>query len=144
MLLTPDLDLTKTHWRRPFGDVIAFGSWFGAKERAPCLVLVHASKYGKEDAVPCVVMLSDAWAWDEKVGDGRYCARMSIRFADALGLNIADRRVPLRLTSIIRECLGDLLATPPKPYEDTRVVADAILTDLNSGKQVHREIVEHG
>ncbi|WP_036289558.1 hypothetical protein [Methylosinus sp. PW1] len=136
-----DLDLTKTHFVRTFGDITAIGAWFGQKKR-PALVLAPTARLGIAPIIPCVVPLSSAWKWAEETGDGRLCARLSVSFADYLGLNSANVRDVMRVTSIIRECLGDLISMPPKPIEDSIVVADIIRTD-ESGKQQHHEVIEN-
>ena len=137
------LDLTKTQWQRSFGDVTALGSWFG-KDATPCIVLVASRSLGTERAIPCVVMLNNAWMWDEEIGIPSYAVKNSITFADALGLNAADPRSVIRVTSIIHECLQDLLTMPPRPKGDQVVVADAIITDQSTGKERHSEVLGNG
>lgn len=134
-----DLDLTQTHFTRQYGDITVFGTWFG-KDRKPALVLVPTNKLGSEYLVPCVVPLSQAWLWDEKDGDGAHCARVSCIFATNMGFNFDTMKI-MKITSLIRDNLGELVNIPPKPTE-THVVADAIRTD-SSGKQHHSEIIEH-
>lgn len=134
-----DLDLTQTHFERRYGDVTAFGTWFG-KDRRPALVLVPTNKLGSEYIVPCVVPISQAWVWDENTGDGAHCARVSCLFATNMGFGFDTMKI-MKITSIIRDCIGDLLNIPPKPTERI-VVADAIRTDEH-GKEHHSEIVEN-
>jgi hypothetical protein len=135
-----DLDLTQSHFERRYGDITVFGTWFG-KDRKPALVLLPTARVGSPDVTPCVVPLSSAWTWDENTGDGAHCARASVMFAQTLGLGFGHVNEVMKITSVIRDCLGDLINMPPKPTEAV-VVADAIRTD-SSGKQHHSEIIEH-
>ena len=134
------LDLTKNHGTRTFGDITVFMTWHGSKQE-PCIVLMPTAKIGHENVVPCVVALSTAWAWAEETGDGRHCARWSLMFAKWLGFNPHNVNDVMRITSVVRNCLGDLLTIPPRPNEKV-VVADAIRTD-EYGRQHHSEIVEN-
>lgn len=134
-----DLDLTQVHFERSYGDITAFGTWFG-KERRPALVLVPTNKLGSEYITPCVVPMKQAWLWDEKTGDGAHCAHVSCLFATNLGFAFDTMKI-MKITSIIRDNIGELVNIPPKPTEAV-VVADAIRTD-ESGKQHHSEIIEN-
>lgn len=133
------LDLTRYHARRTFGDITAIMTWWLANERRrPCLVLVPTTQIGREQIIPCVVPQDAAWAWAEETGDGRHCARTSAQFAAYLGLPEHPNSA-MRVTFIIRECMGDLLTIPPMPVERD-VVADAIRTD-SDGREHHSEIM---
>lgn len=134
-----DLDLTQTHFERNYGDITVFGTWFG-KDRKPALVLVSTSKIGSEHLVPCVVPMNQAYLWDEKGGDGAHCAHVSALFAANMGFGFDTMKI-MKISSVIRDNLGELVNIPPKPTEKV-VVADAIRTD-SSGKQHHSEIIEH-
>ncbi len=134
-----DLDLTQVHAQRTFGDITVFFTWFGQRNK-PVMVLMPTARIGHERVIPCVVPVESAWAWAEETGDGRHCARASTQFAKLLGLNAASVNDVMRITSIVRECMHDLLTIPPKPVTDRIVVADAIRTDAN-GKQHHSEIM---
>lgn len=136
-----DLDLTKTHFEHRHGDITVFGTWFG-RERQPALVLIRTDRIGSEGAIPCVIPMRLAWLWSESAGDGAHCACSSIIFAENLGQNTANVRDVMRITSIIREHIGDLLTIPPTP-EHRVIVADAIRIDRESGKQHHAEIFDH-
>jgi hypothetical protein len=135
------LDLNHTKSSRQFGDITAMFTWIG-KDKTPCVALVPTNLIGKRPIRPCVIPMTSSWAWAEETGDGAHCARQSMIFAECLGLNPANVNDVMRVTSIIRECLGDLLAMPPKPTERV-VVADAIRVDHDSGKEHHSEIVEN-
>ena len=134
-----DLDLTQTHFERRFGDITAFGTWHG-KHHRPALVLVATNDIGSERLTPCIVEIDQMWLWDEHAGDGAYCARWSARFAEAMGFGFDTMKI-MKITSIIRENIGDLNHIPPKPTEAV-VVADAIRTD-EYGREHHSEIVEN-
>ena len=135
-----DLDLTQSHFQRTYGNLTVFGTWFG-KDRTPALAIVQTMLIGKPDVIPCIVPLASAFMWDERTGDGAHCARTSISFAESLGLNAYDVRSGLKVTHVIRDCLGDLLSMPVKPTERI-VFGDAVITEEN-GKQHHAEIADH-
>lgn len=137
--LSPDLDLTKYHQRRTLGDITLFLTWFGPKHER-CLILIPTAKEGHEGVIPTGIMEKDAWLWDEKIGDGRYCARRTVEMLQCLGMAFSMTRAQ-RVTDIIRSHLEDLARMPPKPTE-RKVVADAIVTH-ESGRQEHSEIVEN-
>lgn len=136
----PDLDLTQVHFERPMGDITLFGTWFGA-ERKPALVLLPTSKIGREGPIPCVIPLASAWRWAESTGDPKHCARVSVMFAHHMGFDPFNPHVVIRITSLIRDHIGDLLSIPPKPTERV-VVADAVRTDEH-GREHHSEISEN-
>lgn len=134
------LDLTRYHSRRQLGDItIIFTWWLADNARRPCLVLVPTIGLGSERIIPCVVPQSSAWAWAEETGDGRHCARTSAQFAAYLGLPEHPNSA-MRVTSIVRECMGDLLNIPPMPVERV-AVADAIRIDAD-GREHHSEITD--
>lgn len=132
------LDLTQYHARYRVGDVTVFLTWFGKQSR-PAMVLTPTMKHGDARMVPCVVPLASIWAWDEHTGDGAHCARTSKQFAALLGLSPSVQSI-VKVTSIIRDFIGDLIRMPPKPAEKI-VVADAFVTNRNTGKTTEREIV---
>lgn len=133
------LDLTRYRWRQQHGDITAFGTWFGEKERRPAIVLVPSYSEGYEKTTPCVVPIDAAWLWAERLGDARHAARASYEFARHLGLENSVLTC-MRITDIIRGHLGDLLTMPPEPVEKV-AVADAVLTHA-SGRQTHREVLD--
>ena len=130
------LDLTRYHGRYQHGDLTVFLTWFG-NDLSPCLVLVPSFYEGHERVTPCVVLQRNAWLWSEAVGDGAHCARTSAQFCDHLRLNPTPTNT-IRVSSIIRDHLTDLLSIPPAPFE-TVVVADAIRRD-SDGTERHSEI----
>ncbi|TDW63110.1 hypothetical protein EDF57_10665 [Novosphingobium sp. PhB55] len=132
------LDLTRYHSRQRHGDLDVFMTWFGDR-LDPVLVLVPAFIEGHENVTPCVVPQSTAWMWSEAIGDGAHCARTSHIFCKHLRLE-PDPMTCIRITSIIRDHIGDLLSIPPAPFE-REVVADAIRIDSN-GKEHHTEVTD--
>lgn len=128
------LDLTRYAFRHQRGDLTLYGTWFGKDNPRPCLVLTATYRR----TVPCVVLLENAWLWSDEVGDPGHCARSSVNFAQYLGLDYTNQITCMRVTSLIQDHLGDLIAMPPKPNERI-VVADAILTDEH-GKERHAEV----
>lgn len=137
------LDLSKTTFTRSFGDIVVLGTWYGPSGE-PCIVLMRSNYIGKANVTPCAVLLRDAWKWGESDGDGAHCAQTSFWFAEALGLNTANVNAIMCVTSIVRECLGDLISIRPKPNDASEkiVVADVIRKD-EYGKEHHTELVEN-
>lgn len=130
------LDLTRYHARYQHGDLAVFLTWFG-NELVPCLVIVPGYYEGHERVTPCIVLQKNAWIWSEAIGDGAHAARTSYQFAEQLRMAPGPNTC-IRITSIIRDHIGDLLSVPPAPFEHV-VVADAIRRDLN-GKEHHSEV----
>lgn len=137
----PILDLAIWHRRQQHGDISTFLTWLGDTRRTPALVLVRTGRLGHEGAIPCIVPLTRAWVWSEDIGDPRQAARATTDFAASLGLNPHNPTDCIRVMSIIRDHLGDLVLMPPKPVE-ARVVADAIRIDEN-GREHHDEVIRH-
>lgn len=137
----PVLDLSLAAWEYTYGDIRVVGTWL-RHDRRPCMVLVPAFKRPTHAHVqPCVVPMDHAYLWDEHTGDGQHVAQMSMRFSQGLGMGMTPH-VVFRVTSIVRECLGDLLRMGPMPDVDRTVVADAIAVDLESGRVTEREITD--
>lgn len=134
------LDLTKYAFRRQHGDITVYGTWFGDRQR-PVLVLVPTHRLSFDKTTPCVIPLENAWKWSEEAGDPRDAVQTAFKFAELLGLDGFNRFTVMRILSIVRDELGELLKIPPKPTE-SQVVADAFRTDVN-GKVTHTEIREH-
>lgn len=139
-MITPCLDLTRYAWRQRHGDLVCYGTWRfddDDKQWVPCLAIYPAFRH----ATPCVVTLDLAWIWSEEEGSPQYAAETTASFCESLGL-APHLQNCIRIASIIRDHLEDLIKRiPPKPPEK-KVVADAILTQGN-GKQAHAEITEH-
>lgn len=138
------LDLTKLHFeRQPMGGVVVMGTWmFDRKPAHPCLVLLPGTiEAFADNAKPYIIPLEHAHLWAEETGDPRDVARMSYFATECLGLNRRNIATVMRVTSLIRDHLGDLLAIPPL-VEDREVVADAIITS-SDGRVKHAEIIDH-
>ncbi|MBP0484664.1 hypothetical protein [Sagittula salina] len=141
---TVEIDLNFEHKSHVYGDVTVIQTWTMSNKR-PCLVLVPSLiKRHFERVTPYVVSIDNAWMWDETAGDPEDCVWMTMEAVNALGLSATDPATMIRITSIIREHLGDLLMMPPLvEVAHSAVVADAIITDANSGKTRDREISDH-
>ncbi|HWL29586.1 MAG TPA: hypothetical protein VNQ97_11835 [Burkholderiaceae bacterium] len=135
------LDLTVYHRVRQHGDITAYQTWFGPEQR-PALVLIPTYRQHHEKTTPCVVPLENAWKWDETVGDPQDCARTCVQFAAHLGLSYTSTLTCIRIASIIRDTLGELITIPPRPGAGSIIVADAIVTDSN-GRERHFEITDN-
>ncbi|MFG1462107.1 hypothetical protein V5F77_04335 [Xanthobacter sp. DSM 24535] len=135
-----DLDLTKVQFQKTYGDITLYGTWFG-KDRRPALVLMPTFRIGEVRVTPCVVPLATAFQWAPETGAPRHAARISRMFAESLGLSPHNPMTCMRITTIIRDHIGDLICMPPKP-DDKVAVADIIRTDEH-GRQHHSEVTEN-
>ncbi len=115
-------------WRQRHGDLEVLGTWFGTGEDAePCIVILPRIRRAGRTAVPCIVRLSNSWIYaEEEYGSAQEAAKVeavkarataveAMQIAEALGLNPFDQSHCFRVTSLIRDHLGDLLNMPPKP-----------------------------
>lgn len=137
-IIKPVLDLTRYAWTHRHGDLKVYGTWrYDSDEKAwvPCMVIVPAfRRIGFERTTPCIVTLDLAWIWSEESGDKLWAESVAMDFCDALGL-AHNRENHLRIESIIRDHLEDLLKrVPPRPRDRT-VVAEAVLTMPDGNKQ---------
>lgn len=143
---TPLIDLSRTDEKlgsKVYGDVTVHFTWSLHNGR-PVMVLTPTHLPEHSDyLIPCLVPMDLAYLWDEHLGDAVHCARTTYQFAGALGLNQNDPKTLVRLTSIIRSHLGDLTMMKHLPESEREVVADAILTDRNTGKVREAEIVDN-
>jgi hypothetical protein len=149
------LNLEIHHFRQKHGDLEVFGSWYTDEEglSEPCIVILPTFRSAGRRVTPCVVRLSNAWIYtEEEYGTAEQAAKVAFEKAEAtaieamimaaeLDLNPLDPRNCIRITSIIRDHLGDLLSMPPRPQSALRVAADVIRTDLD-GNQTHAEILD--
>ena len=133
------LDLSVYAWRQRHGDIEVFGTWFGPRNQ-PCLALIPAIRRAGSRFTPQVIRMENAWIYDEHVGDPRAAAEEAYRIADDLALNKYDPYVLFGITSAIRGHLGDLLHIPPHPSELKRVVAEAVVTERETGRQTYSEM----
>jgi len=142
MMTRPALDLSKAHFKRVKGDLTVIGTWLiGNDAPEPALVLVPSHAEGFERVTPCVVPLSAAWIWSEESGDPVHAARQSYTFAKALNVSAENVYTCMRISSLIRNHLGDLVAMPPMPKDGLEVVADALRVD-EDGTEHYAEILD--
>lgn len=139
----PAIDLSRTAWERTFGDLTVIGTWIMTTGRPVMVIIPTFVKRSHERIIPCLVPMDMAYLWDEHMGDPAHCAQTTFAFANALGMSPYEPRNLIRITSLIREHLGDLLTIAPLPESELEVVADAIMTDPNTGKVTEAEIVDH-
>lgn len=135
MFMGPLLDLELEWTRFVYGDVTVILSWT-LDDRRPAMVLVPSWRRRGRRITPCVVKIDNAHLWDEHTGDPAETARMSAEFARALGLP-EHPAYALRVLSVVRECLGELLKMPPAPDNLRRPVADVRAVDAESGRVLH-------
>lgn len=133
------LDLSRYHARFRHGDLTAILTWFG-DDLMPCLALVPTYREGHERVAPCVVLQKNAWIWSESIGDGRHCALASYQFCHHLQIGQTINNC-IRVTSIIRDHIDDLLGIPPAPFE--RVVVGEALRRDRDGREHYSEIRDH-
>lgn len=139
---TPLIDLDFKHATYVRGDITVILTWT-LNNRRGCMVLVPSFITRSQRIVPCIVRLEDAWRWDERIGDGAFCAEMCVEFAPALGLSAFNTAHLRRIAGLINNHIGDLLAIPPMPESEMEVLADVLLTDTSTGKSIEREIIDH-
>lgn len=141
--MTPALNLNYTHKQYSHGDITVYITWTLHDER-PCIVLLPSFvPIDSDHLIPCIVPMELAWIWDETTGDPAHCAHSSFQFAQALGFNEYNPQKLIEIASIIRSHLGDLLTVPPFPLSEKQVVADALLTDINTGKTREAEVTDY-
>lgn len=135
------LDLSRNHAVHRLGDITVHMTWTH-HDRKPCIVLIPAATPLHFDRVtPCIVPMDAAWLWDEHTGDGAHAASVSFMFCNALGFTPSPQRL-MRITSIIRDLLGDLVLMPPMPAHEQTAVGTMIVTDRMSGKTLEKELTE--
>lgn len=133
-----DLDLTQNAFVKARGELTLYGCWHGKRLR-PCLVVVPSFRAG----VPLVIEMDTAFQWDpdDKDVDPRQNMRLVSAFLRANGMDFTNPFTAMKVVSLVHDHLSDLLRMPPKPAE-VIVVADAFQTDSDTGRTVHREIIE--
>lgn len=136
------LNLSQYHFVQRHGDLTAFGTWYGTEQQRPALVLVRTNAViSHERVTPVVIPMDNLWIWSEEVGDPAHCAQACYRFAPSLGLDPYNSVSMMRIASIVRDHIGDVMSMPTEPTGEFRVVADALMTDAD-GKETHKEIRE--
>jgi hypothetical protein len=140
---TPLIDLARYKDKWTQGDLTLILTWLLTNGR-PCLVIVPTfPKPSYERTMPCIVPMDHAFLWAEETGDGGHCAEVSIQFATALGMNPHNVHGLIRLTSMIREHLGDLLVCPPLPSSEKEVLADVLMTNTDTGRSIESEVIDY-
>jgi len=134
------LDLTQYHRRFERGDITVYLTWFGGKHK-PVMVLVNTHRLGTDNCVPVVIPQENAWIWSEEHGSAAEAAKSAFVFATALDMDRYNRITLIRIASIVRDLIDDLVQMPVKPTNEV-VVADAFRTDRNTGKVTHQEIID--
>lgn len=122
--MKPTLDLTRTHFVRPCGELVVIGSWIfntDQEDYEPCLVVMP--RYRKDGFKPCCVALSASYKYATSPA---YLAMASKNFARMLGLDDCMSSVH-KVGEAIHSHLNDLLKIPPSPTQSI-VVADASYT----------------
>lgn len=137
-----DLEVSHDVYNR--GDVLVWLTWNQNTGEAAIVLTPRVSKINHERITPCIIPLSRAWAWAEETGDEGDIVINAALFCANLGFNPNNLANVHRVMSIVRSHLGDLLAVPPMPRDHHEVVADMIVTDNNTGKELHREVKDHG
>lgn len=100
-------------------------------------------KINHERIIPCVIPQTRAWAWSEEVGDEGDIVINAAIFAANLGLDPNNIKNIHRIVGIVRDLMTDLLEIPPRPRDHHEVVADMIITDNSTGKELYREVKDH-
>lgn len=144
------LDLTVTYGPPiPRGDITVFRTWLRMVDSwQACLVLVPSTIFiSNERVVPCVVPLSTAYKWAEETGDFGECLITAGHFCANIGFNPMNKKNPMKIVSIIRDLLGELVTIPPRPeHAPERVVAAEMeVIDNQTGKVKEIEVEDdHG
>lgn len=137
--LTTDrpLDLTVYQWRQAHGDLTVFGTWLRVEDgTVGCLAIGWTRHLGKDPTRtgPVAVLRQEsAWIFDEHVGDPVLAATEVVRWVRGLGMGEGPMQ-PMRLLSIIRDHLEDLIRLPPRPEMEQKAVALAHMRDPGTGK----------
>lgn len=146
--MQPILDLRHYHWIKRHGDLTAIGTWIRDAETnswRPALVLIRTGDEQSEHCVPCIVTGDKIWVWTEEVGDDQKAAKMVASFLDPLRLPFSKANA-LKILSIVRWHIGDVLMIPPRPAEfsaDQAVEGVVKLTNLETGASREKEFVGH-
>lgn len=139
----PALDLNLNHGCYQQGDITLYLSWL-LTDGDPCMVLLPTYRqHDHTHVIPCVVTLADAHKWAEETCEGPYVDLMAGQFAAHLGLDPLKRRDVLRVQSVVRDWLGDLIATPPLPSNLRQKAADMFITDNVTGQVIHKEVSDY-
>lgn len=133
----PAIDLTRRHFARTIGDIMAIGTWLwneAEQNSEPCLVLVPA--YRKTGFRPVVVAMSAAY----KYTDGNYTGRVVPQFVRDLGFEDNSTNA-YKVVEMILEHLPDVIEMPPDPTR-TVVVGEATI-NLGNGQRETAQLLDY-
>lgn len=111
--MKPAIDLSRTHFVRPFKDLMVFGSWLwndDQEDHEPCLVILPAVR--RTGIRPVVVALTAAF----KYSDENYCWKAACIFNRDLGFEDNNQNIA-KVAAAIHSHLEDLLSMPMNPVE---------------------------
>lgn len=152
-IITPD-GLNSVEYTQPYkldmshavhvrGSVTVWLTWNRMTGR-PCMVLTPTDmRRGHERVTPCVIPMDTCWQWDEERGDLMHANFMAAVFCANLGFNPYNFKNVLKVQGYIRDYLEDLIRMPPMPDDTRRVVAEAEIHEVNSGKTIFKEISDN-
>ncbi len=136
-------DLSTCHEVYVKGSVTLWMTW-NRVSGEPCMVLTPNDPHlSHERIIPCVIPMRTSWQWDETRGDPEFANMQAFRFCDALRFNPYNVRNIVKLQSLIRDHLEDLVRMPPMPDDGQQITASAIITDNATGKETFKEIRDH-
>lgn len=118
----PAINLTRTHFMRPWKDLVVFGSWLfndDQEDDEPCLVIMRRHKVG--GYLPVVIALSSAY----KYNSPKYLAHASRIFCKSLDLDDSLGEAN-KVAEAIHSHLQDLITMPVSPTTAI-VVAEAVI-----------------
>lgn len=158
----PLLDLSVSHFTRIKHGIRVQGIWLREDDDPsgwePSLALTRAATFklnsDEKDSNVCLVTMRQAWAWTEEneyerqfaphliAEKGRICARSCYLFALNLGMTAHNQFTLIKILSVVRDHIGDLLHMPPAPPLDKVVVADAVAIG-SDGIERRAEIVDY-
>jgi hypothetical protein len=143
------IDLTVCHKPpKRHGSVTVFYTWLRlADSWQACLALVPSTALVSHDRViPCIVPLSTAHKWAEETGDELDCMITAGRFCANLGWSPFNKRNVIKVMSVIRENLYDLLTIPPRMEDAPKMItAEMEVIDNQTGKVKEFEVSDdHG
>lgn len=140
------LDLRYRAWTKVHGDLTFIGSWMREENSqfTSVMVIVRTGEESSDHNIPCIVPVTEAWRWSEELGDPRGAARTTAEFLEALRMSFTKRNA-IRLTSLIHDHIGDLLAIPPFASLGVEqvVTADLIRIDHGTGEITEQEIRDY-
>lgn len=135
------LDLTQYHFMHQRGDLTIYGTWYG-NQHQQCLVIVPSFRV--EKCRPLIIDVDDAWKWNpEDPQSMPGLNRLYVNsFLDQNNMDAGNTFTAMKVVTLVHDHLGDLLHIPPKSTVGV-VVADAIRTDHDTGKEHHSEVIDH-